>query len=211
MVNSTNKLIDWSRIDFQLDGEPLAKNGLRKIRQKLETMIRPHVTKRRIKNAGGIILFGGQRHYLRPFDRQPKIDELKRVGFAIRSLQFLYGIDEAVESGDFDKTIRMACGFIEHYSHLSALHTWGFDIVETLATRVRGRQVRANTRLGKTALRDVPDDVLRRIYERHCSNGNGWLKATTADINRQCRLKKRVQRKTVSSELKRRGIVERST
>jgi hypothetical protein len=201
---------DWRKLDPRRGGEPLTSDWLDQRKQELEEIVRPFVTTKKTKL---VIEYRGKRRYFtnpRKTDwvERPKCEALARPASAVLALQFLYRMEAARAAGDIDTMINMAIAFARADSEVQNLYWFGADTMQLAAAKQLSKQVRANTRLGKTALRNVSDEVLRRIYEKNYSNGNGWLKATTADINRECGLKKRVRPRTVSTELKRRHIVE---
>lgn len=148
-MGSTDPKFNWSAVDCQIANEPLAKDGLRKRRVELERIIAPYVSRTK-QPTGQVLLFRGQVCYLKPLTglRSLKADakhvskELKRVGYAIRALQFIYHLEAAWKAGDIDRAVRMTVGFSECYYRVAAIDQWQSDIVDALnnsASMERGR------------------------------------------------------------------------
>ncbi len=123
MANSNGRIGPWSSVTVAIEGEPLAKDGLRKRREALEKIVEPYVTRRKTDDE---ILFRGKRRYL--------VKPLFRIGkknfYAVLALQHLYNIEAAWKAGDIDKVVRSTCGFATA-DHDRQLMVWtGVDSVD---------------------------------------------------------------------------------
>lgn len=125
---------------------------------------------------------------------------------AVLALQHLYNIEAAWEAGDIDRVVRATFGFAKSDTDQQLVEMTGVDSVDGAFSTARGKQNRRNTRLGKSKLHDVPDIVLQTAYHT-CRGKHDWLRSVRDEIVRH-RGGTIVSTKTVSSELRKRGIVE---
>ena len=85
----------------------------------------------------------------------------------------------------------------------------GVPIVDAVVGFTEHKEKRRESRKGKRVLRDVPKIIFEGAYSKTGGKGN-WLQQVTSDVNKYL-VGKKVAQKTVSKELRIRGIVEQST
>lgn len=140
--------IDWRSQDILIEGEPLAEDGLAKARKRLEELIAPYVT---TKKTGDIIAFRGKCRYLKP--------AAASVRAAMRALQFLYGIEAAMQEGDIDRAVRMTMGYTTDSDELSDRQTWNTTGIEAITGEITRK------RKGGEGTRKWTPDIEARALE----------------------------------------------
>jgi len=201
-MGDNGKLGSWASVDVHIEGEPLAKDGLRKRRKQLEAIIKPLVTTRK---TGDEIQFQGKRRFLKPI---PSLHA--KYVHAVLALQHLYNIETAWEAGDIDKVVRATIGFVTSDHDRQLVEYAGVGSVEGAMETVRTKQNRVRSRLGRSDLKDVADVLLISIVSKHKrSRKRNWLQLATKDISQQCG--KQIDPVTVRREMQRRRIWDTST
>jgi hypothetical protein len=200
--------MDWyRRIVPQIAGERRTTDGLVKRRAELQSLVRPHLTKRK---TGDAILFEGRRRYLKPVGSE---EEIRLAWAAILALQCLYHLEAAMSAGDMDAVVCWTYGFAQCDFEVvivqrcgwevgNAISLWKFD---TLMTRHRHQK---HVNAGAKKRKFKTDDDRRRLKEVYEKNRNrpDWLKATTNDLLKQGNFKT-LSTVAVKNELRRMGIV----
>jgi hypothetical protein len=162
-------------------------------RRELEQLIKPFLSRTKTPF---IIQFRGKRSFLKT----------NYAHHIVVALQSLYNLQAAIKAGEIERAMRMAIMFGEADFVVRCRDMFGVDPIMAAANVILTKTTRRNTRLGKTELKDVPDTLLQSIYAKH-KGKRDWLKRVTAEVIER-RGRRVVDRKTVSTELRTRGIVE---
>ena len=100
----------------------------------------------------------------------------------------------------------MAFTFDAHLHEVERIWQWGIGAHKAHRELSRYHTQRRLTKEGKTKLSGVPDLILQVAYAKHTGKKD-WLKCVTEDVVRH-RGGAVVSSKTISEELRKRGIAE---
>jgi hypothetical protein len=205
-MKSDNGVIDLRKIQCMAEW-PQAIDSFESVCVPLEEYIAPHVSSRKtepISEFSAVLMleFRGKRRYLKSGAPQAVIT-------AAYALSWLYRALAAIQVGDTDQAIRSVFAYAKADAEFWSHAVIGCSATEAMVEHGRHKMHRIKSRLGKTELSGVPDLALLTAVAKHRNGNRVRIKPLTADINNQ--FQKQVTTKTVSRELKRRGIVDKST
>lgn len=162
---------DWSTFDVEIEGERLAKNGLRKRRQQLEAIVEPLATNKKTNDA---ILFKGKRRYL----ATPLVKLGNKNRLAVHALQSIYIIEAAWKAGDIDKVVRATYQFARSDHDLWLVERAGMSSIDAAFSKIR-RKRKAIASLKKATeskrqhydrLREEAADRMKTEVPKHSGN-----------------------------------------
>ncbi len=183
-------VIDYRSLDVWIEGEDRALAGLAIRQSELEAAVGRHLSE---TPTAAVIAFKGKRRYLSGITLPGgEMD-------AVRALQFLYGIQAAIEAGDIDRIIRQSVGFAHADSEVRNHQHWKMGSVAALAAKARQRSV--GKRMGPTTKKlNTPEEhvLLEACYANNYKKA--CLKKTADELLERHGIK--VDAKTVGSRLK---------
>lgn len=198
MMSEQNGVADLSGLTRKVD--------LEERREELEKQVKPHISQTKTQI---VIQYRGKTRYLKP------------SAFTLRdvyALQAIYKLQTAAKAGDIDRLIEAAIMFGAFDSDVEHRQVFGIGLSEAAGRHLSDKAKRKNTRLGKSKLKEVPDTLLKAIFNSHRDKGRyKRLSPITREINaylakhRICNLRGdtiSVKGKTVREELRARGIWE---